>query len=56
MKDKYGITKTRTLTDFLPKLTIAVKNLATGMTNHNVRCRFRDLNRTALEKNCEILC
>ncbi|MFU8894699.1 MAG: DNA damage-inducible protein D, partial [Luteolibacter sp.] len=29
MKDKYGITKTRPLADFLPTLTIAAKNLAT---------------------------
>ncbi|PKN43590.1 MAG: DNA damage-inducible protein D [Deltaproteobacteria bacterium HGW-Deltaproteobacteria-18] len=37
MKDRYGITKTRPLADFLPTLTIAAKNLATEMTNHNVR-------------------
>lgn len=37
MKDKYGITRTRALTDFLPTLTIAAKNLATEMTNHNVQ-------------------
>lgn len=37
MKDKYGITKTRALADFLPTLTIAAKNLATEMTNHNVQ-------------------
>jgi DNA-damage-inducible protein D len=36
MKDKYGIVKTRPLADFLPTLTIAAKNLATEMTNHNV--------------------
>jgi DNA-damage-inducible protein D len=36
MKDKYGITKSRPLADFLPTLTIAAKNLATEMTNHNV--------------------
>lgn len=36
MKDLYGITKTRPLADFLPTLTIAAKNLATEMTNHNV--------------------
>jgi DNA-damage-inducible protein D len=36
MKDKYGIIKTRPLADFLPTLTIAAKNLATEMTNHNV--------------------
>lgn len=36
MKNKYGIAKTRPLADFLPTLTIAAKNLATEMTNHNV--------------------
>ncbi len=36
MKNKYGITETRPLADFLPTLTIAAKNLATEMTNHNV--------------------
>lgn len=36
MKDKYGITQARPLADFLPTLTIAAKNLATEMTNHNV--------------------
>lgn len=37
MKDRYGITQARPLADFLPTLTIAAKNLATEMTNHNVR-------------------
>lgn len=37
MKDRYGITKSRPLADFLPTLTIAAKNLATEMTNHNVQ-------------------
>lgn len=37
MKDKLGITATRPLADFLPTLTIAAKNLATEMTNHNVQ-------------------
>jgi len=37
MKDRYGITKSRPLADFLPTLTIAAKNLATEMTNHKVR-------------------
>lgn len=37
MKERYGITKTRPLADFLPTLTIAAKNLATEMTNHNVQ-------------------
>lgn len=37
MKAKYGITKSRPLADFLPTLTIAAKNLATEMTNHNVQ-------------------
>ena len=35
MKNKYKITQSHPLTDFLP-LTIAAKNLATEMTNHNV--------------------
>lgn len=37
MKDRLGITQTRALADFLPTLTIAAKNLATEMTNHNVQ-------------------
>jgi len=37
MKDKYGIVKNRPLADFLPTLTIAAKNLATEMTNHNLQ-------------------
>ena len=37
MKNKFGIATTRPLADFLPTLTIAAKNLATEMTNHNVR-------------------
>ena len=37
MKRKFGITKSRPLADFLPTLTIAAKNLATEMTNHNVQ-------------------
>jgi DNA-damage-inducible protein D len=37
MKDKFGIVQTRPLADFLPTLTIAAKNLATEMTNHNVQ-------------------
>ena len=36
MKEKLGIKNTRPLADFLPTLTIAAKNLATEMTNHNV--------------------
>lgn len=36
MKNKYGITQSRPLADFLPTLAIAAKNLATEMTNHNV--------------------
>nr|DAG38707.1 MAG TPA: DNA-damage-inducible protein D [Caudoviricetes sp.] len=39
MKLQYGIVKTRPLADFLPTLTIAAKNLATEMTNHNVTQR-----------------
>ncbi len=37
MKKKYGIVVNRPLADFLPTLTIAAKNLATEMTNHNVQ-------------------
>lgn len=37
MKDRYGIVATRPLADFLPTLTIAAKNLATEITNHNVQ-------------------
>ncbi len=37
MKNLYGITLSRPLADFLPTLSIAAKNLATEMTNHNVR-------------------
>jgi len=37
MKDQFGITRSRPLADFLPTLTIAAKNLATEMTNHNVQ-------------------
>lgn len=37
MKDRYGISKNRPLADFLPALTIAAKNLATEMTNHNTQ-------------------
>lgn len=37
MKDKLHVSKNRPLADFLPTLTIAAKNLATEMTNHNVR-------------------
>jgi len=37
MKDKLGIVASRPLADFLPTLTIAAKNLATEMTNHNVQ-------------------
>ena len=36
MKERYGISSSRPLADFLPTLTIAAKNLATEMTNHNV--------------------
>ena len=37
MKERFGITQARPLADFLPTLTIAAKNLATEMTNHNVQ-------------------
>lgn len=36
MKVKLGVKDNRPLADFLPTLTIAAKNLATEMTNHNV--------------------
>ncbi|MDR3221981.1 MAG: DNA damage-inducible protein D [Candidatus Accumulibacter sp.] len=36
MKERYGIVQTRPLADFLPTLTIAAKNLATEISNHNV--------------------
>jgi DNA-damage-inducible protein D len=36
MKIRLGIVQSRPLADFLPTLTIAAKNLATEMTNHNV--------------------
>ena len=36
MKRRLGINPNRPLADFLPTLTIAAKNLATEMTNHNV--------------------
>ena len=42
MKDRFGITKTRPLADFLPTLTNAAKNLATEITNHNVRMTYRE--------------
>ena len=37
MKDRFGITNTRPLADYLPALTIAAKNLATEITNHKVK-------------------
>lgn len=37
MKDKLGISENRPLADFLPTITITAKNLATEITNHNVR-------------------
>lgn len=37
MKNKLGMPSTRPLADFLPTVTIAAKNLATEITNHNVR-------------------
>jgi len=36
MKARLGVKENRALADFLPTLTIAAKNLATEMTNHNV--------------------
>lgn len=37
MKYKLGISKNRSLADFLPTVTITAKNLATEITNHNVK-------------------
>ncbi len=37
MKDRMGVSKGRALADFLPTITIAAKNLATEITNLNVR-------------------
>lgn len=37
MKDKLAMPSNRPLADFLPTVTIAAKNLATEITNHNVR-------------------
>ena len=39
MKIRLGIKSNRPLADFLPTLTIAAKNLATEMTNHNVEMK-----------------
>ena len=36
MKQKLGLPEKRPLADFLPTVTIAAKNLATEITNHNV--------------------
>ena len=37
MKNRLGVPNNRPLADFLPTVTIAAKNLATEITNHNVR-------------------
>lgn len=37
MKDKLSVPKGRALADFLPTVTITAKNLATEITNHNVK-------------------
>jgi hypothetical protein len=37
MKKQYGVKKNRALADFLPAVTIAAKNLATELTNYNVK-------------------
>jgi hypothetical protein len=37
MKKQYGVKKNRALADFLPAVTIAAKNLATDLTNYNVK-------------------
>lgn len=53
MKDRYGIVKSRPLADFLPTLTIAAKNLATEMTNHNVQQSNLQGGRAACAKQCQ---
>ncbi len=37
MKDRLGVPENRVLADFLPTVTITAKNLATEITNHNVK-------------------
>ncbi|QIR75345.1 DNA damage-inducible protein D [Sulfurospirillum diekertiae] len=37
MKEKLGVPEKRPLADFLPTITITAKNLATEITNHNVK-------------------
>lgn len=37
MKNKLSISKNRSLADFLPTVAITAKNLATEITNHNVK-------------------
>ncbi|MBP7862119.1 DNA damage-inducible protein D [bacterium] len=37
MKQTLGVPESRSLADFLPTITIAAKNLATEITNHNVK-------------------
>ena len=39
VKQKHGLPEKRPLADFMPTVVIAAKNLATEMTNHNVRQR-----------------
>lgn len=39
MKKQYGISESKPLADILPTLTIAAKNLAVEMTNHNTQER-----------------
>ncbi len=36
MKKQLGVPESRSLADFLPMVTVAAKNLATEITNHNV--------------------
>ena len=43
MKQRYGITKSRPLADFLPALVIAAKNLANEMTTVNVEQHERQI-------------
>ena len=58
MKDRYGIVKNRPLADFLPTLTIAAKNLATEMTNHNVEQTNlqgeRDITQEHMQNNASV--
>ena len=58
MKGRLGIADNRPLADFLPTLTIAAKNLATEMTNHNVEQSDlqgeSDINREHVQNNLSV--